>query len=143
GWEDYVREREERRAVEVAASRGDGAGDGGKAAGGAGKPASGKGAKRTAAVKEQGAANCAATREAAHGAAAAGGAKPSKNRQREAGKLERRIEEAEAALARVEDEIAGPEAWSSPQRSADSTARHEEAKRAVAELYEHYGSLAG
>ncbi|MDQ3093346.1 MAG: ATP-binding cassette domain-containing protein, partial [Actinomycetota bacterium] len=98
GWEDYVREREERRAVEVAASRGDGA---------------------------------------------AGGAKPSKNRQREAGKLERRIEEAEAALARVEDEIAGPEAWSSPQRSADSTARHEEAKRAVAELYEHYGSLAG
>ena len=143
GWEDYVREREERRAVEVAASRGDGAAGGAKAAGGAGKPASGKGAKRTAAVKEQGAANCAATREAARGGAAASGAKPSKNRQREAGKLERRIEEAEAALARVEDEIAGPEAWSSPQRSADSTARHEEAKRAVAELYEHYGSLAG
>jgi hypothetical protein len=94
-------------------------------------------------VKEQGGANGAAPHEVAPAIATVGEPKSSNNRQREAGKLERRIEEAEAALARVEDEIAGPEAWSSPQRSADSTARHEEAKRAVAELYEHYGSLAG
>jgi len=142
GWEDYVREREERREAERAGSR---SGGGGKAAGvGAGTPAKGKGAKRTAAVKEQGGVNGGATRKTNGAGAGPGapGAKPSKNRQREAAKLERRIEEAEAALARVEDEIAGPEAWSSPGRSADSSARHEEAKRAVAELYERYETLA-
>ncbi|MDQ3608187.1 MAG: ABC-F family ATP-binding cassette domain-containing protein [Actinomycetota bacterium] len=141
GWEDYVREREERRA----ASQAGGGANGGKAAakgtGAAAKQANGKGAKRTAAVKEQVAANGAAVLEAARGGDA--GAEPSKNRQREAAKLERRIEEAEAALARVEDEIAGPEAWSSPRRSAESSARHEEVKRAVAELYERYETLTG
>ncbi|MCP9491051.1 MAG: ABC-F family ATP-binding cassette domain-containing protein [Solirubrobacteraceae bacterium MAG38_C4-C5] len=141
GWEDYVREREERRAVEVAASRGEGAGNG--------KPASGKGegAKRTAAVKGRGAANGVANLETAGAGAGGGGgaagAKPSKNRQREAAKLERRIEEAEASLARVEDGIAGPEAWSSPRRSAESSARHDDAKRLVAELYARYEALAG
>ncbi len=135
GWEDYVREKEEEREASRVASRGGAAGNG--------KPASGKGAQRTAAVKEQGAANGAAILAATRVGAGAGDAQPSKNRQREAAKLERRIEEAEAALTRVEDEIAAPEAWSSPQRSADSSARHEEAKRAVAELYERYGSLAG
>ena len=131
GWEDYVREREERRAGEMAAARSGGAN---------GRSVRGEGAKRTAAVKEQVAANGAATPENRAGEAAA---KPSKNRQREAAKLERRIEEAEATLARLEDELAVPEAWTSAQRSAESSARHEEAKRAVAELYERYEALAG
>ena len=45
------------------------------------------------------------------------------------------IEQAEAALRAVEDELADPAAWATPARSAESTARHEAAKRAVDELY--------
>ncbi len=57
-------------------------------------------------------------------------------------KIEKQIEEAEAALQAVEGELADPAAWSTPQRSAESSARHEAAKRAVDELYERYEALA-
>ena len=60
-----------------------------------------------------------------------------------AARLEAEIEAAEAALAAVEDELADPAAWASPSASARSTARHEAAKRAVAELYERYETVAG
>ena len=59
------------------------------------------------------------------------------------GKLEQQIEAAEAALRAVEDELADPSAWASPERSAQSSARHEAAKRAVEELYEKYEALEG
>ncbi len=49
--------------------------------------------------------------------------------------LEQEIERAEAALAAIEDELADPAAWSGPRKTARSTARHEEAKRTVEELY--------
>jgi len=62
---------------------------------------------------------------------------------REQQRLEQQIEEAEAALKAVEDELADPAAWSTPQRSARATARHEEAKRAVDELYERWERIAG
>jgi ATP-binding cassette, subfamily F, member 3 len=62
-------------------------------------------------------------------------AEPSKNRRREQGRLERAVEEAEAALARVEDELADPSAWATKYESAKSTARHTAAKRAVEEAY--------
>ncbi len=52
--------------------------------------------------------------------------------------LEAQIEQAEAALRAIEDELADPGAWSTPARSAESTARHEAAKRAVDELYAQY-----
>jgi ATP-binding cassette subfamily F protein 3 len=58
-------------------------------------------------------------------------------------KLEREIEEAEAALRSVEHELASPEAWSTPERSAVSGARHEAAKRVVDELYARYERVAG
>ena len=35
----------------------------------------------------------------------------------------------------LEEELADPAAWSSPERSAKSTARHEKAKRELKELY--------
>jgi ATP-binding cassette subfamily F protein 3 len=57
--------------------------------------------------------------------------------------LEREIEAAEAALRAVEDELAEPAAWSTPQKAADSTARHEAAKQAVEALYERYEAIAG
>jgi ATP-binding cassette, subfamily F, member 3 len=52
--------------------------------------------------------------------------------------LEREIEEAEAAVRALEAELSDPAAWSTPKKSADSTARHEAAKRAVEELYRRW-----
>jgi ATP-binding cassette subfamily F protein 3 len=61
---------------------------------------------------------------------------PSKNRLREQERLERAVEEAEAALAGVEEELAEPKWWATKYDSAKSTARHTAAKRAVEEAYE-------
>ncbi len=68
---------------------------------------------------------------------------PSKNARRKQAELEAEIEAAEAALAALEDELAGPDAWATPERTAESSARHAEAKRAVEELYARYERLAG
>jgi ATP-binding cassette subfamily F protein 3 len=57
--------------------------------------------------------------------------------------LEREIEAAEAALRAIEDELADPVAWSTPETSAASTARHAEAKRTVEELYARWEQVAG
>jgi ATP-binding cassette subfamily F protein 3 len=70
------------------------------------------------------------------------GAKPTGS-AREQQRLEREIEAAEASLRTLEEELSDPGAWSTPQRSADATARHEQAKRAVDELYERWERLAG
>jgi ATP-binding cassette subfamily F protein 3 len=59
------------------------------------------------------------------------------------GKLERQIEAAEAALRAIEHELADPGAWSTPQKSASSTARHEQATKAVEELYSQWERVAG
>ena len=65
----------------------------------------------------------------------------SKNTRRRVAALERAIGEAEAALVAVEDELADPGCWSTPERSAQSTERHEAAKRAVERLYEELSAL--
>jgi ATP-binding cassette, subfamily F, member 3 len=69
------------------------------------------------------------------GAAPKPAAGPSKNRKREQAKLERAVEDAEAALAALEDELADPKAWATKYESAKSTARHTAAKRAVEDAY--------
>jgi ATP-binding cassette subfamily F protein 3 len=130
GWPEYARVREERRTAGVTAAppppptgavvadtaerRPDGmAADGaGRAARSGEKPAAAE--KPTAAAKPKG---------------------PSKNRLREQARLEAAVEEAEAALATLEEELAGPEAWATPYESAKSTARHTAAKRAVEDAY--------
>jgi hypothetical protein len=66
----------------------------------------------------------------------------SKNTKRRIAVLERAVEDAEAALTLVEDELAGPARWTTPERSAESIARHEEAKRRVEQLYEELVALA-
>ncbi len=70
------------------------------------------------------------------------GAKPAAG-AREQERLEREIEAAEASLRTLEEELSDPAAWSTPQRTADATARHEQAKRAVDELYSRWERLAG
>ena len=68
-------------------------------------------------------------------AKAAAPAGPSKNAQRQTAKLEKAIEDAEAALAALESELADPAAWATQYESAKSTARHTAAKRAVDDAY--------
>jgi ATP-binding cassette subfamily F protein 3 len=58
-------------------------------------------------------------------------------------RLERAIEAAEAALREIEDELGDPAAWSGADAIARSAARHEQAKRAVAELYEQLERIEG
>ncbi|HEX3692539.1 MAG TPA: ABC-F family ATP-binding cassette domain-containing protein [Solirubrobacteraceae bacterium] len=66
---------------------------------------------------------------------------PSKNRVREQGKAERAVEQAEAELRGLEDELADPAAWATKYEAAKSEARHTAAKRAVEAAYERLGAL--
>jgi len=114
GWPEYVRVREERAKAPVAARSGPpgGAMDSSRRGQNAGRA---RNAKRNP-----------PTRKASPDGAARS--------------LERELEAAEAVLRTVEDELSDPASWSTPQASARSSARHEEAKRAVAELYERWGA---
>jgi ATP-binding cassette subfamily F protein 3 len=116
GWPEYVRAREEGARQAAAA----------KAARAANAPKPAKGARPAQAAK-------------------APRGKPTRpsGDAREQQRLENQIEQAEAALKAVEDELADPAAWSTPQRTARATARHQEAKRAVEELYERWERIAG
>jgi ATP-binding cassette subfamily F protein 3 len=70
----------------------------------------------------------------------------SKNAQRKEAALEKAVEDAEAALAALEEELADPAAWATKYESAKSEARHTAAKRAVdaayAALEEHMAKYA-
>jgi ATP-binding cassette subfamily F protein 3 len=63
---------------------------------------------------------------------------PSKNARRRLVELEREVERAEAALRALEDELADPGRWSSPNRTGESAERHAAAKRAVEEAYANW-----
>jgi ATP-binding cassette, subfamily F, member 3 len=65
----------------------------------------------------------------------------SKNTKRRIAALERAVAEAEAALTHVEDELADPDCWSTPERSAESTERHLAAKATVEKLYAELTAL--
>jgi ATP-binding cassette subfamily F protein 3 len=73
-----------------------------------------------------------------------GGSKPglSKNARRRIRDLEREIERAEEALKALEAELALPEAWATPDRSAASSERHAAAKRAVEEAFARWEAAA-
>jgi ATP-binding cassette subfamily F protein 3 len=63
------------------------------------------------------------------------GGAPSKNAVRQTAKLEKAVEDSEAALTALEEELAAPAAWATQYESAKSTARHTAAKRAVDDAY--------
>jgi ATP-binding cassette subfamily F protein 3 len=65
-------------------------------------------------------------------------ARAAKRAARKAGRLAERIEQAEAELRELEEELSDPAAWSSPGRAGRASQRHAAAKRAVAELYEQW-----
>jgi ATP-binding cassette subfamily F protein 3 len=56
--------------------------------------------------------------------------------------LEQQIERAEAELRSLEDELADPALWATPGRSAEATARHEQAKQRVEELVQRWEEIA-
>jgi ATP-binding cassette subfamily F protein 3 len=114
GWAEYSRVREERREAEAAAKR----------AGGSARGARHKTAKANG------------DRAKPNGRAKPAG--PSKNAIRRAAELEREVEQAEAALRAVEDELADPSAWASPTSTERATKRHAEAKRAVEAAYSRW-----
>jgi ATP-binding cassette subfamily F protein 3 len=84
--------------------------------------------------------------QAARPARPAGGreaGRAAKRAARRAGRLAERIEQAEAELRELEEELSDPEAWSSPGRAERASERHAAAKRAVAELYEEWEAAEG
>jgi ATP-binding cassette subfamily F protein 3 len=144
GWPEYVRVREERAAgvraptptkpVRRAASDNEAAKSATKRStsihNGA-SPGEGAGAQAGAARREQ-----AKGREQAIKSAG-----PSKNRVREQAKAEQAVEQAEAELHALEDELADPSAWATKYEAAKSEARHTAAKRVVESAYERLGGL--
>ena len=109
GWPEYVRVREERKAKPAKSP--------------AKKPAPKPGpAKPKAKDKPKAKAN-------------GNGNGASKNARRRLRELEREVEQAESVLAQLEMELAAPDAWATPEASAEASERHREAKRAVEEAY--------
>ncbi|MGB2851824.1 MAG: ABC-F family ATP-binding cassette domain-containing protein [Solirubrobacterales bacterium] len=68
---------------------------------------------------------------------------PSKNALKKIASLERQIEQAEQALATLEEELSDPAAWASPGNSDRSTERHRELKQRIEELYDSWGAAGG
>jgi ATP-binding cassette, subfamily F, member 3 len=120
GWQEYWRVREERKALGL-----DPAGDPPAAA-----------SKAPAAPKAKAKAAPAPPAPAPAPAKAKTNGGPSKNARREGERLERAVEQAEAALAALETELADPACWATKYESAKSEARHTAAKRAVEAAYE-------
>jgi ATP-binding cassette subfamily F protein 3 len=144
GWPEYVRVREERRAgtptgtgvssgVGAASVRG---GVRGVVSGGAGAAVRGivGAAPRASGVP--------ATPGNAPGKAAKQKQKgPSKNRLTAQQQAEGAVEDAEAAMRALEDELADPAAWANQYESAKSEARHTAARRAVEDAYARLEAL--
>jgi ATP-binding cassette subfamily F protein 3 len=117
GWPEYVRIREERRAS------------------GAPTPAA---VPRTPTLEQQGSSGNESVVKTKSKPKAKG---PSKNRVSAQEKATQTVEQAEAAMAQLEDELADPAAWASKYESAKSEARHTAAKRAVEQAYAELEAL--
>ena len=157
GWQEYLRVREERRVAERApkgrgkvvapVARGAQAG-GPQPAGEHQTAAEAKPKSRAKAKMGAPAPGCAGERLAAATVASIvdngnGGSKGlSKNARRMIRDLEREIERAEEELQAIEAELAEPGAWSTPDRTAQSSERHASAKRAVEEAFARWEAAA-
>ena len=133
GWAEYVRIRDERAAalaaapVDVAASS----------------------PRRTGAVNGSGPGADAGSQGTATSAGSRSGKGrqkpkpkgPSKNRVTDERRAERDVEEAEAAMRALEDELADPAAWATQYEAAKSQARHTAARRAVEDAYARLEAL--
>jgi ATP-binding cassette, subfamily F, member 3 len=137
GWPEYVRVREERRAE----SSGGAASSGVKAVPRMAGAANGSVPRATT--------NHATTDHHSSPDNDIGSAKPlepkakgpSKNRLTDQQKAELAVEDAEAAMRALEQELADPAAWATQYESAKSEARHTAARRTVEEAYTQLEAL--
>jgi ATP-binding cassette subfamily F protein 3 len=144
GWPEYVRVREERKGEQ-----------GGPSAHAPRAPGPHAAPAGSAHARSHGSAHV-PTRHQAHAldgtASSSGGngskhrakpkpAGPSKNRLTAQAAAERAVEEAEAAMRELEDQLADPAAWATRYESAKSEARHTAARRAVEVAYARLESL--
>ena len=134
GWPEYVRVREERRADSSGGTLSHGVAIVAARAGGAGN-----GSSQGAAIARKLSADVAA--EGSSNKAKPKSKGPSKNRLTEQQQAERAVEDAEAAMRALEDELADPAAWVTQYESAKSEARHTAARRAVEEAYARLEAL--
>jgi ATP-binding cassette, subfamily F, member 3 len=142
GWPEYVRVREERRAAGESLNAP-------LATAGSGKPvdskaksvSDGSGERVGSRAKSASKAKSKSAQASSAEASKSKSAEPSKNRLREQQKAERAVEEAEALMRQLEDELADPGQWASKYEAAKSQARHTAAKRAVEQAYAHLEAL--
>ena len=152
GWQEYLRVREEKRLLERAPAAAAKPAPAAKAKAPAPAPAAAPAAPASRKPKKAAAApGCASEKLAAATIAGLksanangnGGSKAlSKNARRRVKDLEREIEQAEEALKALEEELARPDAWATPARSAASSERHADAKRAVEEAFARWEAAA-
>ena len=142
GWAEYLRVRDEAKAAlkakpaaESTPARAGGNGNG--AAAGNGGPARKNGAAGATGSKG------AKRNGGAASAAAAEAPAPSREQRKRARQLETDIAKAEAALARLEDELADPSSWGDGRRAQEATARHRAAKDTIEALYAELELVAG
>jgi len=69
--------------------------------------------------------------------------KPASPNGKSARRLEAEIEQAEATLRALEEELADPAAWNDPRSAEKSTRRHAAAKRELEALYARWEAVAG
>ncbi len=108
-------------------------------AGGA-RPCRGRGQRR-AADRRRGAARGACEAGAEARGCRAKAKKPSKNRLSAQEQAEQAVEEAEAEMRALEEELSQPAAWATRYESAKSEARHTAARRAVEDAYARLEAL--
>jgi ATP-binding cassette, subfamily F, member 3 len=141
GWPEYVRIRDEQRALAPGSAARLGANAGARSAGAANGGASSGNGSGSGSGAALGTATNGTRTPSANGKAKAKVKGPSKNRVSEQEKAEKAVEAAEASLKALEDELAGPEAWATRYETAKSEARHTAAKRAVDEAYARLETL--
>jgi ATP-binding cassette subfamily F protein 3 len=132
GWPEYVRVRDERETAPSARALG---------------PGTAAAGSRACAANGSGPGMDAPAQRIPEGAAGTSGKSkpkakaPSKNRLNDQQKAERAVEEAEAAMRALEQELADPAAWATQYESAKSQARHTAARRAVEDAYTRLEAL--
>jgi ATP-binding cassette subfamily F protein 3 len=134
GWPEYVRVRDARRAGELPA-----AAEAGSVAP-RGTPGNGSLTDGPGASRARGRAD-AGDSARPQGKSKAKPRGPSKNRLTAQAAAELAVEQAEAAMRALEDQLADPAAWATQYESAKSEARHTAARRAVEEAYARLEAL--
>ncbi len=137
GWPEYVRVREERKAAGPLPASNVGTGPRAGRSGGAHAPLRqpAHAPAGTAPSKSDSASNGAKSKAKTKAKG------PSKNRVSAQERATLAVEQAEAAMAALEQELSDPAAWATKYESAKSEARHTAARRAVEEAYAQLEAL--